>query len=248
MPEHHVTVTFPNETELEDFMSGIAHSGDATANWVKLHDDEAGRTTLFSEEDSMPIALQVSAAILKHRPNEWPYLSTPTAWTPEQRRRLVTMAVDSWHYSANTNIDTETIMTSCRNGDLEFIKTPDPRPTKPPAEVQVIINATQAQLAVIKDLMGLDHKVCYTATNGMTIYQEDGPTILSAFWKHPSVDNRNQHEWHELSEEAQTAVLELAAESPQWANHGQLNPYRVQEFIDCYPGILDPFDVDPQNG
>ena len=94
--------------------------------------------------------------------------------------------------------------------------------------------------------MGLEPKTCYTADNGVTIYEEDGPTILAALAEHQGTSTKEPRSWDQITPVAHTALLQMAAESPRWAPEGVLDDYRIEEFLETYPDIFEPMDT-PQD-
>ena len=244
MTQQHALVTFPATEDLEDFEKGTAHSADITVRWAALHrDNQNNRTLIFTEDDAGPIALQAALTIVNHHPQADPPLSNPAHWSPHQRRKLVSIALDSWHYGTGLPLYPALILESYSKGELDFIRSPNQPEPGEPHKVQAIINATPSQLSIIRSFMGLDPKPCHTADNGVTLYEEDGPTILSALSKHRSTKNNHTPEWQDLSRIARIGLLNLAAESPSWPTEGKLDHYRVEEFLDEYPGVLEPPDA-----
>ena len=244
MTQQHALVTFPHPEDLEDFEDSTAHSADIIISWTALHQDhQNNRTLIFTEDDAGPIALQAALTIVNHHPQADPPLSNPAHWSSRQRRRLVSLALDAWRYGTGLPLHPSLIMESYSNGDLDFIKSTNQPEPEAPHTVQAIITATPSQMSVIRSFMGLDPKPCYTAGNGVTLHEEDGPTILSALSKHQSNENNHTPEWQDLSRIARMGILNLAAESPSWPTEGKLDHYRVEEFLDQYPGVLEPPDA-----
>ena len=131
MTEQHALVTFPATEDLEDFENNTTHSADLTVRWAALHrDNQNNRTVIFTEDDAGPIALQAALTILNRHPQAGSPLSDPTHWSPHQRRKLVSIALDSWHYGTGLPLYPALILESYSKGELDFIRVAQPTGTR----------------------------------------------------------------------------------------------------------------------
>ena len=111
-------------------------------------------------------------------------------------------------------------------------------PDMPEPKLQAIINATPAQLDLIRDTIGVRYELCHTSDNGTVIYEDSGPAVLAELAKHQRLQNNAVPQWDTLPQQTRTGLLQLAADCPQWNTCGELDDYRIEQFLQEYPGVL----------
>ena len=130
--------------------------------------------------------------------------------------------------------------TSNRNRSL----THKPRQRKPfimpELPVQAMTTATPSQLDTARKQLGLNFDLCYTADNGVTIFEEAGPSILQELIRRLGPNTPVNPLWDQLDHHTRQALLQLAAESPKWDTQGVLDDYRVEEFLQEHPHLAEP--------